>query len=151
MIRFESGSVFDYGTQAIVNTVNTVGVMGKGLALEFKKRHHYNYLQYKNACVLNQVKVGEMFITEEHDLFCDNYIINFPTKKHWRNPSEYEWIEFGLFDLRRQIIVKEISSITIPLLGCSNGGLDSKIIIEMIEKSLHGLDNVDIIIALNNE
>ena len=81
MIRFESGSVFDYDTQAIINTVNTVGVMGKGLALEFKKRYPDNYLQYKNACVLNQVKVGEMFITENSRLILYQLYNQFPNQE----------------------------------------------------------------------
>src|SRR5580704_11959007 len=103
MIRFTQGNLLDSEAEALVNTVNTVGVMGKGIALMFKEAFPENFKAYATACKKGDVKVGEMFVTERRDLIGPRWIINFPTKKHWRHPSKLEWIEAGLADLKRVI------------------------------------------------
>lgn len=128
----KKGNIFESNTEAIVNTVNCVGVMGKGLALQFKKKYPENFMAYKNACDLGQVKVGKMFVYKANTLFGNKYIINFPTKKHWRNPSKLEYIVAGLDDLIEIIKSNEIKSIAIPPLGCGLGGLDWVIVKRLI-------------------
>lgn len=110
--------------EAIVNTVNCVGVMGKGIALQFKKKWPANFKAYATACKAGEVQVGRLFIYNTGLLATPQYIINFPTKDHWRQPSRIEFIEAGLADLLAQIKNLSISSIAIPPLGCGNGGLD---------------------------
>ena len=125
MIHYIKGNLFDSKAEAIVNTVNTVGVMGKGIALQFKKNYPTNYKTYLTACKNNELKVGDLLITQEQSMFGGKkYIVNFPTKKHWRQPSEYSYIEGGLIKLVEFIKDNEIKSIAIPPLGAGNGGLD---------------------------
>ncbi|MCL1114429.1 MULTISPECIES: type II toxin-antitoxin system antitoxin DNA ADP-ribosyl glycohydrolase DarG [Shewanella] len=108
---------------AIVNTVNCVGVMGKGIALQFKKKWPNNFKAYAAACKAGEVKLGQMFTFELGPMATPQFIINFPTKGHWRSASRIEDIESGLADLVNQITLHNISSIAIPPLGCGNGGL----------------------------
>ena len=108
---------------AIVNTVNCVGVMGKGIALQFKNKWPANFSAYEAACKAKQVRPGGMFIFDSDGLVKPNYIVNFPTKDHWRGKSHIEFIRDGLADLVEQIKRLGIKSIVIPLLGCGNGGL----------------------------
>lgn len=124
MIKYITGNIFESDAEALVNTVNTVGVMGKGIALGFKKRYPENFKIYLNACKTNELKIGTLLVTETQDLNGKKIIINFPTKKHWRNPSEYEYIEKGAVELVRVIKEKGIKSIAIPPLGAGNGGLN---------------------------
>lgn len=126
--------------QALVNTVNTVGVMGKGLALQFKEAFPDNFRLYRVACKERRVQVGRMFITEENTLNGARYIINFPTKTTWRRPSEYSYIESGLRTLRKEIIDRKIVSIAIPPLGTHNGGLEWDRVKHMIVNELQNLD-----------
>jgi len=98
--------------------------MGKGIALMFKERFADNYRAYAAACKAKEVQVGKMFVTATNELDGPHWVINFPTKKHWRNPSRMEWIEEGLQDLARVIKEKKIRSIALPPLGCGNGGLE---------------------------
>ncbi len=123
MISFKVGDILKSQTDAIVNTVNTKGVMGKGIALAFKKAYPKNFKIYEKACKEGEVEIGKMLITETGELF-PKYIINFPSKKHWRNPSKYEFIEKGLEDLIRVINEYNVQSISIPPLGSGNGRLD---------------------------
>ncbi|CAM4259217.1 macro domain-containing protein [Shewanella livingstonensis] len=109
---------------AIVNTVNCVGVMGKGIALQFKKKWPANFKAYAAACKADEVKLGQMFTFELGAMALPKFIINFPTKGHWRNASRLQDIESGLKDLAKQIQLHNIRSIAIPPLGCGNGGLD---------------------------
>lgn len=96
MIRFVKGNLLESTAQALVNTVNTVGVMGKGIALQFKEAYPNNYILYRKACKEKLVQVGSMFITQEQNVYGINKIIvNFPTKTTWRKPSEYSYIEDG--------------------------------------------------------
>ena len=144
MISYTNDNIFSMNVEAIVNTVNTVGVMGKGLALEFKKRYPSNYNSYYKACKENNVKVGKMFITQTSKTTMPKYIINFPTKQHWKNPSKLEWIESGLENLVKFIKYKNIKSIAIPQLGCANGGLQWSEVKLVIEEKLKDLNDVDI-------
>ncbi len=148
MIKYVKGNLLFAPVEALVNAVNTVGVMGKGIALQFKKSFPNNYIAYRDACGRGEVTVGKMFVTRETTLMNDKdrFIINFPTKKHWRNPSQLEYIEQGLVDLSKIIAEKEIKSIAIPPLGCGNGGLDWTIVKGIIEKALESFDDVDILV-----
>src|SRR5450755_1883200 len=101
MMKFLQGNLLDDGSEALVNTVNTVGVMGKGIALMFKEAFPENFKAYEAAAKHKQIDVGHMFVTARTDMYGPKWLINFPTKKHWRNPSKLEWITEGLQDLRR--------------------------------------------------
>src|SRR5271166_6058753 len=124
MMRFLQGNLLDAPTEALVNTVNTVGVMGKGIALMFKEAFSENFKAYETACKRGEVRLGHMFVTEGKQLIGPKWIINFPTKKDWKHPSRIEWIEEGLLDLKRVILEKKIRSIALPPLGSGNGKLD---------------------------
>ena len=117
MITFTEGNLLEADAEALVNTVNTVGVMGKGVALMFKEAFPENFKAYEAACKEKQVQLGKMFVTEREDLLGPKWIINFPTKGHWRYPSQIKWIQEGLNDLVRLIQGKKIRSIAIPPLG----------------------------------
>lgn len=124
MITFTQGNLLEARAEALVNTVNTVGVMGKGIALMFKERFADNMRLYAIACKAKQVQTGKMFVTEVHELDGPRWIVNFPTKQHWKAPSQMAWVEEGLQDLRRFLIEKQVKSIAIPPLGAGNGGLN---------------------------
>ena len=124
MITFTQGNLLEARAEALVNTVNTVGVMGKGIALMFKERFADNMRLYAIACKAKQVQTGKMFVTEVHELDGPRWIVNFPTKQHWKAPSQMAWVEEGLQDLRRFLIEKQVKSIAIPPLGAGNGGLE---------------------------
>jgi O-acetyl-ADP-ribose deacetylase (regulator of RNase III) len=145
MIKFTQGNLLESQAEVLVNTVNTVGVMGKGIALMFKERFADNFRLYASACKAKEVQTGKMFATEVHELDGPRWIINFPTKQHWRAPSQMTWIEQGLIDLRRFLIEHEIQSIAIPPLGAGNGGLEWELVRPKIESILSGLDT-DIIV-----
>lgn len=140
MITFTQGNLLEARAEALVNTVNTVGVMGKGIALMFKERFAENFRRYAAACRAKEVRTGRMFVTEVNELGGPRWIINFPTKHHWRGNSRMEWITEGLQDLRRVLIEKQIKSVAIPPLGAGNGGLDWVKVRPQIEESLAGLD-----------
>jgi O-acetyl-ADP-ribose deacetylase (regulator of RNase III) len=141
MITFTQGNLLEAQTEALVNTVNTVGVMGKGIALMFKERFAQNFRLYAAACKAKQVQTGKMFITSVNELGNGpRWIINFPTKQHWRSPSQIEWIRDGLQDLRRFLIEQQIKSISIPPLGAGNGGLDWPIVRQEIEQALQDME-----------
>jgi O-acetyl-ADP-ribose deacetylase (regulator of RNase III) len=141
MIHYKTGNLFDSEAEALVNTVNTVGVMGKGIALQFKNMFPHNYKTYSNACKNNELKVGQLLVTEEATLLTGKKIIvNFPTKTNWRFPSEYKYIEDGLVELIKVIKVKNIKSIAIPPLGAGNGGLNWNKVKQILENSLSNID-----------
>src|SRR5690606_35384794 len=96
MIRYLKGNLLNSEAQALVNTVNTVGVMGKGIALQFKERFTNNFKTYREACINKSFDVGQILVVQEGDLLNQKLILNFPTKKHWKDPSKYEYIESGL-------------------------------------------------------
>src|ERR1700722_16267463 len=134
MIKFTRGNLLDAKVDALVNTVNTVGVMGKGVALMFKEAFPENFKDYEAACKKKDVKVGKMFVTKR--LLSPKWIINFPTKEHWRGDSKLEWIDAGLDDLKRVIIENGIKSVAIPPLGSGNGGLKWEDVRPKIEAAL---------------
>ena len=139
----------DVGVDALVNTVNTVGVMGKGIALEFKTRFPANFKAYERACDLGEVRLGEVFVFDrapqhqpqffQPERSGPRWILNFPTKGHWRSSSRMADVEAGLADLRRVIEELGVSSIAIPALGCGNGGLDWSDVRPRIKSALDGM------------
>jgi O-acetyl-ADP-ribose deacetylase (regulator of RNase III) len=146
MIRFTTGNLLTAEAEALVNTVNTVGVMGKGIALMFKEAFPENYKAYEAACAAHEVVVGHMFVSERHELMGPRWIINFPTKKHWRHPSQLAWIEDGLSDLRHVIERLKIRSIALPPLGSGNGGLEWSVVRPRVEALLGNLADVEVIV-----
>lgn len=141
MIQYVKGNLLESEADALVNTVNTVGVMGKGIALQFREAFPENYRVYRNACRQNLFHIGDILVVPDSNLELGNkLIVNFPTKTDWRLPSEYQYIEQGLKKLRETIITRHIHSIAIPPLGSHNGGLDWLIVKQMIEHSLGDLD-----------
>jgi O-acetyl-ADP-ribose deacetylase (regulator of RNase III) len=146
MMRFTQGNLLDARVDALVNTVNTVGVMGKGIALMFKERFPENFAAYEAACKAGEVQVGRMFVQGGAELDGPRWIINFPTKKHWRQPTRIEWVEAGLSALKEVIREKRIRSIALPPLGCGNGGPDWNDVRPRIESALGELEGVDIVV-----
>lgn len=140
MITYTQGNLLETRAEALVNTVNTVGIMGKGIALMFKNRFDENFRFYAAACKAKQIQTGKMFVTEVHELNGPRWIVNFPTKQHWRAPSQMAWIVEGLQDLRRFLIAQQVKSIAIPPLGAGNGGLEWSNVREQIEIALGDLD-----------
>lgn len=124
MITYINRNILESEAEALVNTVNTVGIMGKGIALQFKEMFPLNFKLYQKACKNYQVQTGKVFVTSTGYLTNPKYIINFPTKTDWRSNSKLEYISEGLDDLVNVIKEKNIQSIVLPPLGCGNGGLD---------------------------
>lgn len=145
MIRYLQGNLLESHAEALVNTVNTVGVMGKGIALMFKERFSENFRLYAEACKAHLVKTGEVFVTEPRELNGARWIVNFPTKQHWRSPSKLEWVTEGLQSLRRFLVAQGVRSVAIPPLGAGNGGLDWHDVRHEIEAALGDLD-LDILV-----
>lgn len=146
MITYTQGNLMEADVEAVVNTVNTVGIMGKGIALMFKEQFPRNFEAYARACDAGEMRIGKMFVTENGELFGPRWIINFPTKTHWRVKTRIEWVEEGLKDLVRVIREKDIRSIAIPPLGCGNGGLDWHDVRPLIESALEELEGVNAIV-----
>ncbi|TDX11711.1 O-acetyl-ADP-ribose deacetylase (regulator of RNase III) [Flavobacterium sp. S87F.05.LMB.W.Kidney.N] len=142
MLKFIKGNLLDSDAQALVNTVNTVGVMGKGIALQFKNQFPNNYKIYAKACKNNEFHIGELLVTEEESLLGGKkIIINFPTKTDWRKPSEYSYIEKGMIELVNVIKDRNIKSIAIPPLGAGNGGLDWDKVSRLMKYYLKDVDS----------
>ncbi|GAB4276102.1 MAG: macro domain-containing protein [Deferrisomatales bacterium] len=146
MIQFTKGNLLEAPTEALVNTVNEVGVMGKGIALMFREAFPENTRAYQEACHRGEVKVGHMFVTRNRTLVGPRWIINFPTKRHWRNPSRLEWVREGLKDLARVLRENEIRSVAVPPLGCGAGGLEWAQVRREIQEALGALPGVDVIV-----
>lgn len=146
MIRYTQGNLLEAPAEALINTVNTVGVMGKGIALMFREAFPDNTSAYEAACKTGQLRVGRMFVSQTHDLLGHKWIINFPTKQHWRHPSKLEWVRDGLKDLVRVIRENHIQSVAVPPLGCGNGGLEWSQVRGEIESALSELQDVEILI-----
>jgi O-acetyl-ADP-ribose deacetylase (regulator of RNase III) len=134
MIQYKTGNLIQEEVEAIVNTVNCVGIMGRGLALQFKKSFPDNFKSYESACKKNEILIGKMFVHETRLPSYPKFIINFPTKRHWREVSHIEYIEMGLMDLKQVIENLGITSIAIPPLGCGLGGLNWNHVKPYIEK-----------------
>ena len=144
MIRYTHGNLLDSQDEALVNPVNTVGVMGKGLALAFRQHFDLNHRLYVAACQAGELQVGKMFVTETGQAFGPRWVVNFPTKQHWRQPSQLRWVSDGLIDLRRFIAQHQVRSISIPALGAGLGGLAWPDVRAAIESALAELDDVQI-------
>ncbi len=146
MIEYRSGDILKSGAEALVNTVNCVGVMGRGIALQFKNAFPDNFAAYASACKRGEVQPGRMFVFDTGRLIPPRYIINFPTKRHWRGKSRIEDIEMGLHHLVKVISAKGIRSIAIPPLGSGLGGLDWREVRQKIEAALSSLVDVRMIL-----
>lgn len=137
MLQYVTGNLLESEAEALVNTVNTVGIMGKGVALQFKNLFPNNYKIYAKACKEKTFGIGQLLVTEEESLLSGKkIIINFPTKTDWRKPSEYSYIEAGLKALVKTLEEKEINSLAMPPLGAGNGGLDWNKVKILIEQYL---------------
>jgi len=144
MIKIVRGNIIDADVQALVNTVNTVGIMGRGIALQFKRAFPDNYEAYRKVCEKKQLETGMVYTYEREQLYNPRYIINFPTKRHWKSPSKMEYIESGLMALVQEITRLKIESIAIPPLGCGLGGLNWNEVYKKIEETLRPLNQIDI-------
>ena len=140
MLKFKKGDIFKEEVEAIVNPVNCVGVMGRGLALEFKKRFPENFKMYKESCLIGDVIPGRMLVTFGGCVKPYRFIINFPTKRHWKDLSCLEDISLGLDRLRLGLINNEVKSIATPPLGCGLGNLKWWVVKELISSKLNNLD-----------
>ena len=146
MLQYKTGDIFKENVEAIVNTVNCVGAMGRGIALQFKKAYPENFKVYASACKRKEVKPGKMFVFKTGEMLNPKFIINFPTKRHWRGMSRIEDIESGLKDLLIVIKKNNIKSIAIPPLGSGLGGLNWLQVKNLIEGALDTLENVNVIV-----
>lgn len=146
MIQFVKGDILQAEAEALVNTVNCVGVMGRGVALQFKQAFPANFKAYAAACDRGEVQPGRMFVTETGLLAGPRYIINFPTKRHWRGKSRMEDIEAGLAALAQELRERGIRSVAIPPLGSGLGGLDWTDVRPRIATTLSALPDVDVLI-----
>lgn len=146
MIKFKKGDILKEDAEALVNTVNCVGVMGRGIALQFKKNYPANFKFYEAACKREAVQPGRMLVFETGQMTNPRFIINFPTKRHWRGKSRIEDIDAGLISLVEEIRVRNIQSIAIPPLGSGLGGLDWAEVREHITNTMQSLSDREIII-----
>ena len=146
MITYKTGDLLTEDIEAVVNTVNCVGIMGRGIALQFKNVFPENFKAYEAACKRELVQPGKMFIFETGELTNPKYIINFPTKRHWRGKSRMEDIESGLVALASEIRDRRISSIAIPPLGSGLGGLNWTDVRARIEKALGNIADLQIVV-----
>lgn len=146
MIEYKTGDLFSEQTDALVNAVNCVGVMGRGIALQFKRNFPENYKAYASLCKQGKMQPGCVFVFETDQAVLPRYIINFPTKRHWREKSRIEDIESGLKSLVKEIRLRGIQSIAIPPLGSGLGGLEWAEVRARIQAALEGLDDVQVVI-----
>ncbi|MCE2465429.1 MAG: macro domain-containing protein [Dehalococcoidia bacterium] len=146
MIKRKTGDIFEEDVEALVNSVNCVGVMGRGIALQFKNRFPGNFKAYSEACKKNEVRPGQMFVYETGALTNPRFIINFPTKRHWRGKSRMEDIEAGLQALEVEIRERNIRSIAIPPLGTNLGGLNWDDVRPRIETALAPIEDLAVLL-----
>jgi O-acetyl-ADP-ribose deacetylase (regulator of RNase III) len=146
MIKFTSGNTLHADVEALINTVNCVGIMGRGIALQFKNAYPDNFKSYEVACRRELVQPGRMFVFETGELGNPKFIINFPTKRHWKGKSRIEDIDAGLMDLARVINERDIRSVAVPPLGSGLGGLNWVDVRPRIEAALSGLDGVSVLV-----
>jgi O-acetyl-ADP-ribose deacetylase (regulator of RNase III) len=147
MIDLRTGDLLRADVDALVNTVNTEGVMGKGIALQFKQAFPENFKAYKRACERGEVRPGKMFVFDQGGLDGGpRFIINFPTKRHWKSKSKLEDVQSGLRDLVTVIRERRIGSIAVPPLGCGNGGLQWSEVKPLIEAALMPLEDVRVLL-----
>lgn len=146
MIEFRTGDILQADTEALVNTVNCVGFMGRGIALAFKEAFPENFKAYERACKHGEMLPGRMLVFKTDSLTNPRIIVNFPTKRHWRGTSRMEDIEAGLKDLIRVVREERIQSIAIPPLGCGLGGLDWAKVKPLIQATIGRMDGVTAIV-----
>lgn len=146
MIELRTGNILTADAEALVNTVNCVGIMGRGIALQFKNEFPENFKAYEAACAREEVQPGKMFVFETRTLMNPKFIINFPTKRHWRGKSRIEDIDSGLKALAEEIRNRGIRSIAIPPLGSGLGGLNWADVRPRIEAALRGVKDLNAII-----
>lgn len=147
MLKYYDGTIFNAPVKTYVNTVNCVGVMGAGIALEFKLRYPEMYDDYVKRCKQEKITVGKPYIYEHSN---DIWIMNFPTKNHWKYPSKIEWIQEGLKYFVENYKKRDIKSISFPKLGTANGKLDWEKVKNIMEKYLKDLD-IDVYICLDEK
>lgn len=146
MIEFQQGDILKADTEALVNTVNCVGIMGRGIALQFRKLFPENFAAYKTACDREEVQPGKMLVFPLQRLHNPQYVINFPTKRHWKGKSRMEDIESGLVALVEEVRRRDIQSIAIPPLGCGLGGLEWNRVRPLIEVAFQTLPEVHVLV-----
>ncbi len=146
-VNYTDGSIFETDAESIVNPVNCVGVSGAGLAREFARRYPKNDELYRNACMEGRVMPGRGIITET-GLEMPRYIVNFPTKRHWRDESRLSDIELGLGNLRRELLRRRIRSIALPALGAGLGGLGWPEVRALIEREFGDEDRIEVTVSL---
>lgn len=146
MIELTRGNILEADAEALVNTVNCVGVMGKGIALQFKHAFPDNFDAYQRACRNHEVSLGQMFIVPTGRMVNPRYIINFPTKQHWKGKSQLSFIQAGLKSLIQEVRRLGIASIAVPPLGCGNGGLEWTQVVPMINEAFTGLPDVQVLL-----
>src|SRR6266581_5455067 len=146
MIELTQGNILKADADALVNTVNCVGFMGKGIALQFKKAYPENFDAYQKACSAGEVQPGRMFIFELHSMLNPKYVINFPTKRDWRAKSRYEDVGSGLKALIAEVRRLGIRSIAVPPLGCGLGGLDWRKVRPRIEQAFAASPDVRVLL-----
>ena len=144
MIEYKDGNILDEKVDAIVNAVNCVGVMGKGLAKQFKNKYPSNFKSYVLACLVGDVQPGKLHIFDTEGI--PKYIVNLPTKKHWCSNSSLEYINLGLKELINFITKHNIQSIAIPAIGCGLGGLKWDDVRSLIELHMNQVHNVRVVI-----
>jgi len=142
MITYQTGNILHNQADAIINTVNTVGVMGKGLALQFKKAFPDNFKVYKKACDDKSLVTGQVLSVPLNSMSAPFYILNFPTKAHWKGKSKLEYIEQGLESLKAEVKRLNLKSVAIPALGSGLGGLPWHEVEQLIQRSLAELPDV---------
>ncbi len=146
MITYKTGDMLAEDAEALVNTVNCVGVIGRGIALQFKKAFPENFKSYASACKRNEVQPGRMFVSTTGQLTNPRYIVNFPTKRHWRGKSRVEDIDAGLVALTKEIKARNIRSIAVPPLGSGLGGLDWSEVRPRIEAALGKIPGLKVVV-----
>ena len=146
MIKLTQGDILYATAEALVNTVNCVGVMGRGIALQFRKAFPENFKAYAAACKTNQVQPGQMFVYDFNRFVNPRFIINFPTKRHWRSKSRMADIQTGLTDLVKVVQQQQISSIAVPPLGCGLGGLQWEEVKPLIIEAFQPLPAVEVLL-----
>ena len=151
MIQSKVGDILAEDVEALVNTVNCVGVMGRGVALQFKKAYPQNFKAYADACTRKKVRLGRVFVHALNQSVNPRYIINFPTKNHWRDRSRLGDIEAGLKSLIKEVRERDIRSIAIPPLGSGLGGLEWNVVRPRIEEALSGIHDLHVVIFEPND
>lgn len=146
MIRYTRGDLLSDDAEALVNAVNCVGVMGAGIALHFKKKFPANFEAYAEACERGEVRPGRMFVFETGEPTPPRYIVNFPTKRHWKDRSRLEDIDAGLESLVGFLQENRVESIALPALGAGLGGFDWAVVRDRIEEALSDVEGVRIVV-----